>query len=91
MQIGTTGFTTVTRKGQITVPIQIRNRLGLKQGDRVFFVTKGDEVKIKKTGSVVEQTAGVFRGAGSYLTAKQLRRAAEQAIAEDVLERMGDK
>lgn len=29
---------TVSSKGQITVPIEIRHRLGLKEGDRVEFV-----------------------------------------------------
>lgn len=29
---------TITSKGQVTVPAEIRRRLGLKQGDRVAFV-----------------------------------------------------
>ena len=29
---------TVSSKGQITVPIEVRHRLGLKEGDRVEFV-----------------------------------------------------
>ena len=29
---------TISSKGQITVPLEIRNRLGLKTGDRVEFV-----------------------------------------------------
>lgn len=29
---------TISSKGQITVPIEVRHRLGLKQGDRVEFV-----------------------------------------------------
>jgi AbrB family looped-hinge helix DNA binding protein len=29
---------TLSSKGQITVPIEVRHRLGLKQGDRVEFV-----------------------------------------------------
>jgi antitoxin PrlF len=28
---------TMTSKGQITVPIEVRRRLGLRQGDRVAF------------------------------------------------------
>ena len=31
---------TVTSKGQITVPLAVRARLGLKEGDRVIFVTE---------------------------------------------------
>ena len=29
---------TISSKGQITVPLEIRSRLGLKRGDRVEFV-----------------------------------------------------
>ena len=31
-------FSTISSKGQITVPAEIRRRLGLKEGDRVEFV-----------------------------------------------------
>ena len=33
---------TISSKGQITVPLEIRRRLGLKEGDRVEFVVQGD-------------------------------------------------
>ncbi len=33
---------TISSKGQITVPLEIRRRLGLKEGDRVEFVVEGD-------------------------------------------------
>ena len=29
---------TITSKGQVTIPREVRNRLGLKKGDRVEFV-----------------------------------------------------
>jgi antitoxin PrlF len=32
---------TVTSKGQITVPLAVRKRLGLKEGDRLEFVNEG--------------------------------------------------
>lgn len=33
---------TVTSKGQITIPLAIRQRLGLRAGDRVDFITESD-------------------------------------------------
>lgn len=32
---------TVTSKGQITLPIEIRQRLGLRKGDKVDFIVEG--------------------------------------------------
>jgi len=31
-------FSTISSKGQVTVPIEVRRRLGLREGDRVEFV-----------------------------------------------------
>jgi antitoxin PrlF len=37
----------VSSKGQVTVPQEIRNRLGLVAGDRVDFVIEGDRTVIR--------------------------------------------
>jgi len=36
----------VTSKGQITIPLEIRNRLRLKTGDKVFFEERKGKVYI---------------------------------------------
>jgi antitoxin PrlF len=38
---------TVTSKGQVTVPIEVRNRMGLKEGDRLAFVNEGGEILLR--------------------------------------------
>jgi antitoxin PrlF len=38
---------TISSKGQVTVPQQIRNRLGLSAGDRVEFVIEGERTVIR--------------------------------------------
>ena len=38
---------TVTSKGQITVPLAVRSRLGLREGDRIEFVTQGGRTMIQ--------------------------------------------
>jgi len=81
------GSSVVTRKGQITVPSEIRRELGIKEGDRVTFTLNDGELTLRTTGSVVEATAGAFKNYGPALTAEELRDAAEKAIAEDVVER----
>ena len=38
---------TISSKGQITVPQEIRKRLGVEPGDRVEFVIEGDQTVIR--------------------------------------------
>lgn len=38
---------TISTKGQVTVPQEIRNRLGLATGDRLEFVIEGDRTVIR--------------------------------------------
>jgi AbrB family looped-hinge helix DNA binding protein len=47
---------TVTSKGQITIPISVRQALGLDAGDRVLFVEleKGQFAMMPVTGSIRE-------------------------------------
>jgi antitoxin PrlF len=79
----------LTRKGQVTVPADIRKLLGLREGDRVSFIVEGDVIRFERTGSVVAATAGAVK-AGPPLSAEELRDVAERAIAEDVVERSED-
>jgi AbrB family looped-hinge helix DNA binding protein len=39
----------MTSKGQVTIPKEVRDTLGLKEGDRLMFVTEGDHATIRKT------------------------------------------
>jgi len=36
----------VTSKGQITIPIDVRRKLGIKEGDKVLFEEDGDRIFI---------------------------------------------
>ncbi|MFQ5793699.1 MAG: AbrB/MazE/SpoVT family DNA-binding domain-containing protein [Candidatus Bipolaricaulia bacterium] len=38
----------VTRQGQITIPKEIREELGIDVGDNIVFVRQGDRIFIKK-------------------------------------------
>ncbi len=81
-------LTVVTRKGQVTIPADIRWALGIKEGDKIAFVLEDKQVKLTKKGSVVEQTAGALKSDTPALTPQQEREAAEQAIAAEARERM---
>ena len=54
----------ISSKGQVTVPHEIRIRLGLKEGDRLEFVIEGDRTVIRPariTENPFEKYAGVLR------------------------------
>ena len=59
----------VTRKGQVTIPREIRDRLGLLPGTVVVFETAGDSVGIRKAEqqgrgkALIERMRSVARGA----------------------------
>jgi len=58
----------ISRKGQVTVPQEIRIRLGLKEGDRVEFVVEGGKTVIRPIRAAenpFEAYAGVLGGAFS--------------------------
>ncbi len=54
---------TVTSKGQITIPLKVREALGLGPGDRVEFVETGEgEFSIVPATGSVQELKGLFRG-----------------------------
>ena len=42
------GVSTVTVKGQVTIPKEIREIMGIAEGDRIIFQTESDNIVIKK-------------------------------------------
>jgi AbrB family looped-hinge helix DNA binding protein len=80
-------LTVVTRKGQVTIPADIRRALGIKEGDKVAFVVEDNQVKLTRKGSVVEQTAGALKSDLPALSPRAEREAAEQAIAAEAIAR----
>lgn len=75
--------TRMTQKGQVTIPAEIRARLGLKPRDRVRFEMEGDEVKLKPAPSAVLKGYGAVPARKHPEDWTQVRAETEQAIAED--------
>ncbi len=64
----------ISSKGQVTVPIEIRRRLGLKQGDRVEFVLKSGTTVISRTPdreNPFENYRGALKRKGNTHTAQR--------------------
>lgn len=59
----------VTSKGQITIPVQIRKKLKLKEGDKVFFSEEKGKVIFQNASqvalsSIQKEMAGEAKKAG---------------------------
>lgn len=49
---------TLTTKGQVTIPADIRRRLGLKPNDQVIFRVVGDRVQIEAAPMTLDEAFG---------------------------------
>ena len=61
---------TVTSKGQVTIPQEIRRALGIRQGSRVAFSAKNGQVAMRVTHAAPQEVAsgfGMLSGRGRHL------------------------
>lgn len=74
---------TLTSKGQITLPIEVRQALGLRAGSRVDFVRTpdGSYELIPATGSV-RALRGLLARPGDPVTLEQMQEAVAEGAAE---------
>lgn len=52
----------LTRKGQVTIPKEVREALGLSNGDRVAFVATPTGVLLVPARGDIRELRGMFRG-----------------------------
>jgi AbrB family looped-hinge helix DNA binding protein len=81
-------LTTITRKGQITVPVEIRKALGLKEGDKLAVSLADPETKevtLRVVRSMAEATFGAVTPKRRPEDLQALRRTFEEEVAADVL------
>lgn len=51
--------TSVTSKGQVTIPKELRQRLGIRQGSKIEFALVGNEVVLRvRSSPAAEPTSG---------------------------------
>jgi AbrB family looped-hinge helix DNA binding protein len=78
---------TVTSKGQITIPLQVRRDLGLRPGSRVNFVRTEDGVYelVPATRSVTELKGLVTAPGGKVVSLAEMENAIAEGAAEESL------
>jgi len=77
---------TITSKGQLTIPVQVRKALGVNSGDRIEFVEleKGQFAIIPATRSLQELN-GLFKGRRkTAATVEEMDEAIAKGIADSL-------
>ncbi len=75
--------TTVTSKGQVTIPGELRRALNIKPKDKVAFELVDGEIRLRPAKSVVEATYGAVTPTSRPEDFRKLRRDFEEGMAED--------
>ncbi|ROM50535.1 AbrB family transcriptional regulator [Pseudomonas canadensis] len=76
MEIFTMATATLTSKGQITIPVQVRTALGLETGDRVEFVEMEDgKFAMIAASKTVHDLKGLIRKPAKAVSLDEMNRA----------------
>lgn len=82
--------TSVTSKGQVTIPVEIRRALGLKARDRVAFALADGVATIRPAESIIEKLYGSVKYKGARpVDFKKLRKQFSEDAAKNALREMG--
>jgi antitoxin PrlF len=75
---------TITRKGQVTIPKAIRDRLGVKEGEKVLFVMRGEEVVLKVVKGTILDLKGSVQPSTHPEDFEKIRQSVKQAVGKKV-------
>ena len=73
---------TITSRGQTTVPSAIRKALGLKAGDRIRYTVEGSEARIRPLRPI-SRLRGILQHEGLPLTIEDMDRAIAEGALKD--------
>jgi AbrB family looped-hinge helix DNA binding protein len=80
---------TITSKGQVTIPVTIRKALGVKTKDKVLFLFADGKVEIKPSRMLTLKDArGAIPPLKPFRSLKQVRESAIDEHVEQVLKKM---
>lgn len=78
---------TVTERGQVTIPAEVRRRLGLRAHDKVIFSIEDDKIELRPLRFTLESAFGAVKSLRPDLSLdEQIREAKEERAARTVRE-----
>jgi len=63
----------VSDKGQISLPVEIQREIGIKKGDELLLIRKGQRIVLEKTGRIAQALEDEFADLQEF-SEKSLRR-----------------
>lgn len=78
-------FATMSSKGQLTIPKEIRDQLNLSEGTRLYVTVRNGELVAMPKNRRIADLAGILGKppSGETLTIRQMDEAIMDAVAED--------
>lgn len=80
--------TSITKKGQVTIPVEVRKALGLKPRDKVVFEIRGKEARIRSASSDLLAGFGAVQPKEKPEDFKRMREEMQEWVAEEVLKEL---
>jgi AbrB family looped-hinge helix DNA binding protein len=79
-------YGTITAKGQTTVPKDVRDKLKLKPGDKVYWIVENGKAVLRpKNGSIMDLAGMFYDPNRKPMTIEELQEAIGDAVAEGVI------
>ncbi|HXG36150.1 MAG TPA: AbrB/MazE/SpoVT family DNA-binding domain-containing protein [Dehalococcoidia bacterium] len=76
---------TVTQRGQVTIPAEVRRLLGVKPGDKVAFVIEGHQVGLRPVRFTLESAFGSVKPLAKTVDFKaMIQMAKEEKVQRDL-------
>lgn len=77
-------YVSITQRGQVTLPAEVRRRWRLKPRDQVIFEISDDQVQVKRPEMTLEETFGSLRPRRPIKDIdKAIREAKEEKVERD--------
>jgi antitoxin PrlF len=80
--------TTLTSKGQVTIPKEIRDELGLKPADKIEFFIENGHARLRKAYLSLEEVAGSLPALGMDIDIEEAIELARAERARELFEKM---
>ncbi len=79
---------TITERGQVTLPVEIRRRLGLKPRDKVAFVIDEGEIRVERPAFSFATLKGSVKALSRPEDLEEISRLAKEDKAARTVEEM---